>query len=277
LDRTADGPSGRTVEAVPTVPSQAVPSQAVPSPAVPSPAVPSPAVPGAVPPAEVAPALVTVAHGSRHPSSVPAIEALLGRVRALRPGLVVRAAYLEIVPPAVPDALAATPGAVVVLPLLLSTGYHAAVDLPGLVADRLGAAVADVLGPDPLLATALADRLHEAGWRAGDLVVLGVAGSSDPAAATAAERQAALLGAVLGTTVTVGYASAAEPSVAAAVAAARAGAGRVAVATYLLAPGAFGDRMAAAGADLVSAALGDHPAVAGLVLVRYDQARGQRS
>jgi sirohydrochlorin ferrochelatase len=230
----------------------------------------------ATPAGEPGPALVAVAHGSRHPSSVPAIEALLGRIRAVRPGLVVRAAYLEIVEPTVTAALAATPGPVVVLPLLLATGYHARVDLPALVADRPGAAVADVLGPDPLLATALADRLREAGWRAGDAVVLGVAGSTDPEAAVASTRQAALLGAALGAPVTVGYASASAPAVADAVTAARRTAGRVAVATCLLAPGAFADRMAAAGADLTSAALADHPAVAELVLARYDQARGQR-
>jgi sirohydrochlorin ferrochelatase len=233
-------------------------------------------VPVGTPAGELAPALVAVAHGSRHPSSVPAIEALLGRVRALRPGLVVRAAYLEIAEPSVTDALAATPGPVVVLPLLLATGYHATVDLPALVADRPGAAVADVLGPDPMLATALADRLREAGWRGGDAVVLGVAGSTDPEAATASTRQAALLATALGVPVGVGYASASEPPIAAAVAAARRAGGRVAVATYLLAPGAFADRMAAAGADLTSAALADHPSVAELVLARYDQARGQR-
>jgi sirohydrochlorin ferrochelatase len=221
------------------------------------------------------PALVAVAHGSRHPSSVPAIEALLGRVRALRPGLVVRAAYLEITEPTVTAILDATPGPVVVLPLLLTTGYHARVDLPALVAGRPGAAVAAVLGPDPLLATALADRLHEAGWRAGEAVVLGVAGSTDPAAAPAAERQAALLGQVLGVPVTVGYASATTPTIAAAVAAAHRTAARVAVATYLLAPGMFADRMSAAGADRTSRALADHPSVAELVLARYDRVIGQ--
>jgi sirohydrochlorin ferrochelatase len=56
----------------------------------------------------------------------------------------------------------------------------------------------------------------------------------------------------------------------------RAGARRVVVATYLLAPGFFADRIAAsaraAGAAAVSAALGAAPEVAELVLRRYEQA-----
>jgi sirohydrochlorin ferrochelatase len=53
------------------------------------------------------------------------------------------------------------------------------------------------------------------------------------------------------------------------VAAARAaGADRVAIAPYLLAPGRFADRLAAAGADLVAEPLGSHPAVVELMLDR---------
>jgi sirohydrochlorin ferrochelatase len=48
-----------------------------------------------------------------------------------------------------------------------------------------------------------------------------------------------------------------------------AGAGRVAVASWLLAPGLFQRRLAACGADVVAAPLADHPAVAELVVNRY--------
>ena len=71
---------------------------------------------------------------------------------------------------------------------------------------------------------------------------------------------------------TVAFGSAAAPDVPAAVAAApAAGADRVAIAPYLLAPGHFADRLAAAGADLVAAPLGAHPAVVELVLDRAER------
>ncbi|MFP3969400.1 hypothetical protein SMC26_44395, partial [Actinomadura fulvescens] len=53
----------------------------------------------------------------------------------------------------------------------------------------------------------------------------------------------------------------------------RAGAGRVLVASYLLAPGLFHRRIEAAGADAVSAPIGAHDAVARLVLRRFEEAR----
>ncbi|RFU39173.1 sirohydrochlorin chelatase, partial [Actinomadura logoneensis] len=73
------------------------------------------------------------------------------------------------------------------------------------------------------------------------------------------------------------YASAARPSPGEAVAALRdAGAPRVVVASYFLAPGFFTDKVRdaslAAGAAAVSAALGDAPEVAELVVRRYEEA-----
>ena len=132
-----------------------------------------------------------------------------------------------------------------------------------------------MLGPDPRLAVALADRLREAGRRPGDAVVLAAAGSSDPAAVASVRTQAGLLAAELGSEVTAAFGSAAAPDVPAAVAAARAGgADRVAIAPYLLAPGHFADRLAAAGADLVAEPLGAHPAVVELVLDRATSTQG---
>jgi sirohydrochlorin ferrochelatase len=226
-------------------------------------------------PSRRGPTLIAVAHGSRDPGAAAVIEAVLARVRALRPGLTARAAYLEITSPALTAALTDEPGPVVAVPLLLATGYHATVDVPTVVAAvRPDAAVGRVLGPHPLLAEALHDRLRQAGWRRGDAVVLAAAGSTDPAAAVATESQARLLAARIDSPVTVGYASAGEPSVPAAVTAARrAGMTPVTVASYLLAPGVFQAGLSAAGADLVSDPLGDHDAVVRLVLLRYDEAR----
>ena len=222
--------------------------------------------------------LLAVAHGTRNPAGVHSVLQIVDAVRAQRPDLDVRTAWIELVEPGVPAVLADLPPdrRAVLVPLLLSSGYHDRVDLPAsIAATRPGTAHAAVLGPDPLLAIALADRLAEAGRRPGDAVVLAAAGSSDPDAVASVRTQAQLLAAELATRdaagsveVTVGFGSAAEPDVRTAVAAARAGAPRVAVAPYLLAPGFFADRLAEVGADLVAATLGDHPAVVELILRR---------
>jgi sirohydrochlorin ferrochelatase len=133
-----------------------------------------------------------------------------------------------------------------------------------------------VLGPHPQLLAGLERRLAEAGVVAGDprtAVVLAAAGSADPVAQRTVRKLAAAWADRGWWAVEPAFASAGEPSVEAAVAALRRrGAPRVAVASYLLAPGLFADRLAAAGADVTSRPLGDAPEVAGLVLARYDQA-----
>ncbi|WP_301178155.1 sirohydrochlorin chelatase, partial [Actinomadura geliboluensis] len=106
------------------------------------------------------PALLAVAHGTRDPAGPAAVRALLARVRAMRPGLRVAEAYGELAEPSLEDAAAALGGGrVVVVPLLLARGHHALADFPGRAARLLPGAVASrPLGPDPLLAHALADR-----------------------------------------------------------------------------------------------------------------------
>ena len=206
---------------------------------------------------------------------------IIDAARTRTPGTEIVPAWIELVEPGVPGVLAAIPteARAVLVPLLLSSGYHDRVDLPAAVAaTRPGTARAAVLGPDPLLAVALADRLAEAGSRPGDAVVLAAAGSSDPDAVASVRVQAGLLAAELAARtgravpVTVGFGSAAEPDVRTAVTAARAGSERVAVAPYLLAPGFFADRLAGVGADVVAAPLGAHPAVAELVARRASTA-----
>jgi sirohydrochlorin ferrochelatase len=235
------------------------------------------------------------------------VSHIVDALQALVPELDVRLASIELVEPDVPTMLAGIPVSrrAVLVPLLLSSGYHDRVDLPAAIAaTRPGTAHAPVLGPDPLLAVALADRLVEAGFRPGDAVVLAAAGSSDAGAVASVHEQARLLSFELGTRpagsaevatrladsaesatrlgsaelaarsaatgeVTTAFGSAATPDVVTAVAAARAaGADRVAIATYLLAPGFFADRLASAGADVVAAPLGAHPAVLELILRR---------
>ena len=74
----------------------------------------------------------------------------------------------------------------------------------------------------------------------------------------------------------VGFAASAAPRVDTLVAGLRsAGETRIAVASWLLAPGAFADRVAACGADVVAAPLGTHPAVVDTILARYEDALAQ--
>jgi sirohydrochlorin ferrochelatase len=221
--------------------------------------------------------LIAVAHGSQDPAAAATADALVSEVRRQRPGLTVTVCFLEHAEPGLPAAVAAVgPGAVVV-PLLLTAAFHSGTDLPTQLAAADPAAVrADVLGPDPLLLVALERRLEEAGVAAGDpgtAVVLAAAGSADPAAQQTVRDLAVAWQDRGWWAVEAAFASAAEPTVEAAVGALRSrGAPRVAVASYLLAPGQFADRIGAAGADVTSAPLGDAPEVAELVLARYDAA-----
>jgi sirohydrochlorin ferrochelatase len=223
------------------------------------------------------PVLLAVAHGSRDPAAQQTMRSLAGRAGGLAPGVEVRTAFVQNAGPSLAEALTAAGGRhVVVVPLLLSAGYHLSTDIGG-AAGRAGVPVAAPLGPDPGLVPALADRLRAAGAPAGTPVVLAAAGSSDPRAARDARNQATLLASHLQAPVLAAFASAAGPTVSEAVAglAARTG-GPVAVASYLLAPGVFAGRLRASGAAWVSAPLSDHPAVAGLVIERFRAVADQR-
>ncbi len=220
--------------------------------------------------------LVAAVHGTRDGRDRPTVEALLDRVRQRRPGLPVRAAYLQFSAPSVTSALVEARHAVVV-PLLLSTGYHLRVDLPAaLTAARGSFALAPALGPHDLLADALISRLVAAGWCSaaggcGAPIVLAAAGSTDPRSVVDVRRMARLLAQRTRARVAIGFASGASPTVAESVTRLR-GDGPVAIASYLIAPGQFHDAVQTAGADIVAGPLADHPALAELVLQRYDAA-----
>ena len=227
-----------------------------------------------------APPLIAVAHGSRDPAAAAAAHALVAQVRRLRPELIATCCFLEHAQPGLPTAIAAVGTGAVVVPLLLTAAFHSATDLPAQLAAADPTAVqADVLGPHPLLVAGLERRLTDVGVTAGDpdtAVVLAAAGSADPAAQETVRELAASWAGRGWWAVEAAFASAAAPSPEEGVAAQRSrGAPRVAVASYLLAPGQFADRLAAAGADVAGAPLGDAPEVAELVLARYDAVAGR--
>lgn len=197
--------------------------------------------------------LVAAAHGTGSAAGRSAVGGLVAAVGQRRPDLTVRAAFVDVQPPTpvgVIDDLAGDQ--VVIVPLLLSAGYHVYVDLTEAAAQSPTATLAPALGPDPRLATLLHQRLLQAGLRDDDVVVMASAGSSETSAVRDCERVATELAALVGRPVTSSYLSAVEPRVDVAVAAARVAGRRVVVATYLLAPGFFADLAAASGADVVS-------------------------
>ena len=220
--------------------------------------------------------LVACAHGTRNPTGRRLIAELALAARALRPGLRTTAAFVDVQPPTVVDVVAGLDGPAVVVPVLLSGGYHVHVDIAGAVEQNADAVAARPLGPDPRLVEVLHDRLVDAEADPTDprtAVVLAAAGSSDPRATADVAGTAELLQHTWAGPVTTGYGSAAAPTVPDAVAAARAaGAQRVVVAAYLLAPGHFRDKLDAAGADLVTAPLLPDQRIAQVLLDRYDAA-----
>jgi len=224
-----------------------------------------------------APVLIACAHGTRSAAGRRAVARLRLDVAALRPGLEVMAASIDVQRPGLQDVvrrLTAAGRPCVVVPLLLAAGYHVRVDVADAVVAGQGLAVdAPTLGPDPALVDVLVDRLARSGPGEDDAIVLAAAGSSDPDAVTDVEHVADDLATRIGRPVTTGYLAATAPALADAVTAAQAGGRPVTVVTYLLSPGFFTDRLAEAGADRVTAPLAPHPRLAELVLRRYDRAR----
>lgn len=218
------------------------------------------------------PVLVGCSHGTDSVEARAVIRSILASVADARPDVVVREAFVDVQKPAVADVVASAAEldlTAVVVPLLLSVGFHVRVDIAAAVEGR-PATAALPLGPDARLVDVLVDRLTQAGLAPGDAVVLAAAGSTDPAAAVAVEEVAAGLATRLGRPVTVGYGAGSTPRVPDAVAAARATApGRVVIASYLLAPGYFHDRVLDAGADVVSAPLAPDDRIVAIVLDRY--------
>ncbi|QFZ16824.1 sirohydrochlorin chelatase [Saccharothrix syringae] len=213
--------------------------------------------------------LVLVAHGTRDPAGAAVVEEIAALVRARLGGVDVRVAYADVRQPDVTSVLSAVEGPAVVVPAFLAAGYHVRVDIPAQVAAS-GHPDATITAPiGPALVPALLSRLTEAGWRPGDSVVLAAAGSSDARALADVRAVATALSRRVGP-VTVGYAATATPHVSEVVARAR---GRVAVASWLLAPGLFHRAVAASGAAVVAAPIGAHLRVVEAVLLRYYEAR----
>ncbi|MGH3446912.1 MAG: sirohydrochlorin chelatase [Nocardioidaceae bacterium] len=235
-----------------------------------------------------APALIALAHGSRDPRSGRTVREIVATTKRLRPEVRVEAAFLDHNAPSldtVVDRLVAKGyDEVVVVPLLLTSAYHAQVDVPAAI-ERAGmrhagvsVRAAELIGPEPTLLGVLDLRLREALRSARvselDALVLASAGSSDARANATIARLARLWAAQHHLPASVAYASASAPSTGEAVRDwRRQGRRHVAVGSLFIAPGMLPDRAAElaleAGACAVSAPLGPHEEISRIVLARY--------
>lgn len=216
--------------------------------------------------------LIAAAHGTADPRGIAVVHELVREMARQRPDIPMSLGFVDVDVPALPGLVGrvmADAGEAVVVPLLLSSGYHVHVDIAA-EATRYPSRVHAVpaLGPDPVLADIMADHLGD--LRRIDHVVLAAAGSSDPRALADCVETAHLLSRRIDRPVEVGYVSGAGEHLTSVLARTP---GRVAVATYLLAPGFFADKIRRlAGGRHASAPLGADPRLATLALTRYQAA-----
>ncbi|GAA1695583.1 hypothetical protein GCM10009792_14490 [Microcella alkalica] len=230
--------------------------------------------------------LIACAHGTDDVTGRRVVRSIVDDIRRRRPDLDVREAFVDVQEPSLPDVVDALPpgASAVIVPLLLSVGFHTAVDIAEAAQSGGGRVMAaPPLGPDCRLAAIIAERLRAAGATPRDRVVLAAAGSSRPEAAAAVTRLADSVRDRWPGSISIGYGAGAHPRVPAAVETARGDAAtcgaveRVVIASYLLAPGYFHDRLLEAGADRVTAPLGPDPRLAAIALDRYAEALARRS
>jgi sirohydrochlorin cobaltochelatase len=92
-----------------------------------------------IPHSRVTSALVLFAHGSRDPEWAAPFRAVQQKVAAMKPGLAVDLAFLEIMQPSLPEAVDALVASgqqrVTIAPLFMAQGAHLKRDLAKLVAD----------------------------------------------------------------------------------------------------------------------------------------------
>lgn len=227
------------------------------------------------------PILLAVSHGTSDAEGARAIADLVDAVAAALPDVEVRSAFVDVQQPDAADLLPTIEGPVVIVPLLLSRGFHVHHDLHGMAAKKPDAVVSDAMGPDPRLAEVLADRLAAAGAASAtsadaarlEPVILAVAGSRDPASVTDAEAMASLLSLRLGAKVELAYLAARQPDLPSSIAAHP----DAVVSTYLLAQGFFFDLTIrqtagrAVTAPLLDGVTVPQPLI-DLVIARYDEA-----
>ncbi|MEO6887091.1 MAG: sirohydrochlorin chelatase [Jatrophihabitantaceae bacterium] len=216
------------------------------------------------------PHLLIAAHGTDSSVGSATTSAVVAGVRAARPELDVSACFLDVAAPSLGDALETLDGPVVIVPLLLSSGYHVRTDIPAIAAGHPDVRVAQHIGPDPALADLLATRLAAV---RGSLAITSTAlvsiGSSRATARAEVDKMARLLAERVGRPVAV------LPLFGDVRSALTALPGPVEIAPYLLADGHFltALRAAADGLGPVADPIGADPVLVALILARFDAVR----
>ena len=210
--------------------------------------------------------IILASHGTDNPIGAASIRALVEAVAAALPQHRVLETFVDVQQPQVAqvlaEALAAWPAEpVIIVPLLLSTGYHVRQDITDAVAASASpnVSVTPALGPSPELTNLLLQRLREVGWKGTDLTVLAVAGSSDAAAVEECklvhlELQEALREIEITNRLELGFLSAVDPRLKDLIPKLKFQnpRARFTVANYLLADGFFNGLANKAGAHLVA-------------------------
>ena len=217
------------------------------------------------------PPLVLAVHGTRCPIGT-ATSLELAEAVAQASGADVRIGWVDIHTPTLTDTLREL-GEAIIVPAFLTSGYHVTSDIPAAITAAGGRATATpLIGADVL--PAVLDRLDAVGEF--DALVLAGAGSLRPRAVAEVRAVARTLSAAVRRPVEVGFVTASTPTVAEAVATQRAaGHQRVAIASYLLAPGRFSEHLDTVGADAVSAPIGVHPLLVDLIVERWRAAASE--
>jgi sirohydrochlorin ferrochelatase len=216
------------------------------------------------------PTLLAVAHGTSNPAGLAVLYETIDLAGQAAPDVKLVLSFIQLASPSLIDAVQAVRGPAVLVPLLLSTGYHVTTDITRAVSGRRDIAVTEPLGPDPRISAAAQHRLEEAASRftgsghakvGRDRVVVS-AGSSDPDALRQLQQVANHLTELAPGRVEVRQLSEFDPF---------AGISSDAlVVNYLLAPGKFDGRLRQlAGARVVGEPIGAHPLVIEVVLERY--------
>ena len=214
--------------------------------------------------------IILASHGTDNPVGAASIRALVAAVGSALPKHRVLETFVDVQQPQVAqvlsEALTAWPSdPVIIVPLLLSTGYHVRQDIADAVVEVSvrfpGSAVlvTPALGPSRELTDLLVQRLREVGWKGTDLTVLAVAGSSDAAAVEECklvhlELQEALREIEVTNRLELGFLSAVEPRLKDLIPKLKFQnpRARFSVANYLLADGFFNGLANKAGAHLVA-------------------------
>lgn len=211
--------------------------------------------------------IILASHGTDNPVGAASIHQLVEAVRAALPEHQILEAFVDVQVPQVAEvlnqALTEWPTeSVIIVPLLLSTGYHVRKDITDAVAQSAApqrVSVTPALGPSPELTDLLVQRLREVGWKGTDLTVLSVAGSSDVAAVDECRNvhtqlEAALKEIEVTNRLELAFLSAVEPKLKDLIPRLKFQnpRARFTVANYLLAAGFFNDLANRAGAHLVA-------------------------